>query len=83
MQRMDILHQHLTLTPTNKNYRKSQFRFLAWALKHTVSTTTYSGEDMVNFLAALKAEHNFQPTMLKTFRAVVAHLHEDLMSIST
>lgn len=77
----DMLLQKLAPTATNKGYRKSQLRFLAWASKHNVSCTSFSGADLINFLATLKHDFNLQSTTLKSIRAAVTHLHDDPKTI--
>jgi len=78
----DLLHQRLAPTPTNKGYRKNQLRFLAWAQLHTVPYTTFSGNDLVNFLADMRHSYQLQVSTLKTVRAAVSHLHDDPQRMS-
>jgi hypothetical protein len=77
----DMLHQQLAPTPTNQGYRKSQLRFLAWAQKNNVSFTTFTGADLVNFMADIRNTHYLQVTTLKTIRTAVVHLHDNTASI--
>jgi hypothetical protein len=78
----DLLNQKLAPNPTNKAYRKNQLRFLEWAINNQVSYTSFSGSDIVNFLATIRQTHNLQAPTLKTIRAAVAHLHDHPSSIS-
>lgn len=74
----DLLQQRLAPTPTNKGYHKNQLRFLAWAQLNTVSYTTFSGNYLVNFLAAdMRHSYQLQASTLKTVRAAVSHIHDD------
>lgn len=78
----DLLHQRLAPTPTNKGYRKIQLRFLAWAQLHTVPYTTFSGNDLVNFLADMRHSYQLKVSTLKTVRAAVSRLHADPQRMS-
>ncbi|KAG1143706.1 hypothetical protein G6F37_006510 [Rhizopus arrhizus] len=73
----DLLTQKLASSPTNKAYRKNQLRFLEWANHNQVSYTAFSGDDLINFLAAIRQTHNFQVATLKSVRVAVAHLHDN------
>ncbi|CEP10416.1 hypothetical protein, partial, partial [Parasitella parasitica] len=74
----DMLQQRLAPTGTNLGYRKNQLRFLEWAMQHNVPFTTFTPAQLINFLADMRTRHNLQASTLKTLRAAVSHLHEDL-----
>ncbi|CAO0803490.1 unnamed protein product [Mucor circinelloides] len=73
----DLLTQKLAPTGTNLGYRKNQLRFLAWAIQHNVSCTSFSAVNLANFLADMRRVHGLQASTLKTLRSAVAHLHDE------
>ncbi|KAL7329798.1 hypothetical protein PS15p_212273 [Mucor circinelloides] len=78
----DLMAQKLAKNGTNRLYRKNQLRFLAWAVDNGVSYTTFSGADLVNFLAYIRQTHHLEVSTLKTTRVAVTHLHDSPKDIS-
>lgn len=80
---LDMAKVYLDDSATAKNYKKNQLRFLDWAAKNSISFTTFTNADLVNFLTYLKQTSNLQVNTLKSIRAAVIHLHINPTSLST
>lgn len=79
----DLLQRYLEPSATNRCYKKHQLRFISFALVHQLSLGEFTPQDVINFLADMRASKQHQVSTLKISRSTIAHLHREPQSIST